>query len=59
MDKERNQSQEPKHPVDLYKVIYPIAKLALDYKYRRNVINPENILDTPAISCLKITYDRL
>lgn len=47
MDKELNQSKEPKRPLDLYKLIYPIGKLALDYKYRRNVINPENILDTP------------
>lgn len=46
MDKE---PQLPKEPRDLYRFIYPIGKLALDYKYNRNVIHPENILDTPAI----------
>lgn len=49
MDKERHQSEELKQPIDLYRFIYPIGKLALDHKYRRNVINPQNILDTPAI----------
>jgi len=49
MEREPNQDNQPKQPVDLYRFIYPIAKLALDYKYHRNVINPENILDTPAI----------
>lgn len=56
MDKELNQSKEPKRPLDLYKLIYPIGKLALDYKYRRNVINPENILNTPAIYAANHIY---
>lgn len=59
MDKDLNQSSEhdqPKQPLDLYRFIYPIGKLALDYKYRRNVINPENILDTPAIYAANHIY---
>ena len=49
MEKQLNPNEEPKQPLDLYRVIYPIAKLALDYKYDRHVTGAENILDTPAI----------
>lgn len=49
MKEVHRQSEETKQPIDLYRFMYPIAKLALDHKYRRNVITPENILDTPAI----------
>jgi len=45
MDKEPGK----KEPIDLYRFIYPIGKLALNHKYNSNIINPENILDTPAI----------
>ena len=48
MDKESNQ-QERKEPLDLYRFIYPLGKLALDHKYNLNVTGAENILDTPAI----------
>lgn len=49
MEKEHNSNEGPKQPLDLYRVIYPIAKIALDYKYNRHVTGAENILDTPAI----------
>jgi len=49
MEKQLNSNEEPKQPVDLYRVIYPIAKLALDHKYNRHITGAENILDTPAI----------
>jgi len=39
-----------KEPIDLYRFIYPIGKLALNHKYNRNIIGEENILkDMPAI----------
>ena len=45
MDTER----QPKEPKDLYRLLYPIAKLALDYKYTLEVEGVENIPDEPAI----------
>jgi 1-acyl-sn-glycerol-3-phosphate acyltransferase len=41
--------RDPKQPKDLYNVLYPIAKFALDFKYSHVITNPENILDEPAI----------
>ena len=47
---DKNFEQQPtKHPLDIYKVFYPLAKLVIDRKYDSTIINPENILDTPAI----------
>ncbi len=39
----------PKQPRDLYELLYPLARFALDRKYVSNIIHPENILDRPAI----------
>jgi 1-acyl-sn-glycerol-3-phosphate acyltransferase len=41
--------RDPKQPKDLYNVLYPFAKFALDLKYSHVITNPENILDEPAI----------
>ncbi len=41
--------KEPKQPVDLYRLLLPIARLALNRHYEVKVINPENILDRPAV----------
>ena len=46
MDIEPRTAKEPR---DLYGLIYPLAKLALDHRYNLNVINPENILSEPTI----------
>jgi len=45
MDKEPSK----KEPIDLYRFIYPIGKLALNHKYNLSVTGAENILDTPTI----------
>ena len=37
------------HPIDLYKAIYPFARFFLNRKFKSTIVNPENILDTPAI----------
>jgi 1-acyl-sn-glycerol-3-phosphate acyltransferase len=41
--------KETKQPKDLYKLFFPFVSLALDYKYTRNIVGAENILDEPAI----------
>jgi 1-acyl-sn-glycerol-3-phosphate acyltransferase len=41
--------KEAKQPRDLYKVLYPIVKFALNLKYQHEVINTHNILEEPAI----------
>ncbi|MFZ1301517.1 MAG: lysophospholipid acyltransferase family protein [Candidatus Microsaccharimonas sp.] len=41
--------REPSQPRDLYKLLYPIARTALNFKFNRYVQGEENILDEPAI----------
>jgi len=41
--------RSPRQPKDFYKVLYPVAKFVLDLSYHQTVLNPENILDEPAI----------
>jgi 1-acyl-sn-glycerol-3-phosphate acyltransferase len=49
MDTNSEFQQSRKDPVDIYRIVYPLAKLVLDRKYQSTIIHPENILDEPAI----------
>ena len=49
MEKQSSEIDPVHEPHDFYKILYPLAKLALDRKYDLTVVGEENILDQPAI----------
>ena len=49
MENNSRETDPVREPRDLYKILYPLAKIALDRKYKLFVTGEENILDQPTI----------